>query len=164
MFCLLPFNPVFFYNIVTSSKLACVCVKKNQFTRSLLLCGPQMNQPCSDLYGYTFETAWYKEKYTNSGTSTACIAASCRCKYIMSLALLSCINVTIMCCLHFSFLLGCVCNIHHCCFCISVHCKTRQKEKDMKKKRKEKKNTQKMTHSKQRFGHMDIAVLCCCRR
>lgn len=34
-----------------------------------------------------------------------------------------------LCYLHFSFLLGCVCNIHHCCFCISVHCGASGEEK-----------------------------------
>lgn len=35
-----------------------------------------------------------------------------------------------LCYLHFSFLLGCVCDIHHCCFCISVHCGASWEEKE----------------------------------
>lgn len=55
-------------------------------------------------------------------------------KYIVSLTLATGLHQShYLCCLHFSFLLGFVGNIHHCCFCISVHCETtktgREKEK-----------------------------------
>jgi len=62
-----------------------------------------------------------------------------------------------LCCLHFSFLLGCVRNIHHCCFCISAHCETRQGEK--------KGGEVKKTGATVNKGlHMHITGLCRCRR
>lgn len=71
----------------------------------------------------------YTDKHVNSA---ARVAAGCLCiagKNMSQASLLELRLHDCLCCLHFSFLLGCVRNIHHCCFCISVHCETRQREK-----------------------------------
>lgn len=121
-----------------------------------------MNQPCSNLYGYTFETAWYKEKYTAGPV-------------LLVLQLLVCASISwVLLYFHASVSLLCAAYtlasslVAYVTFTTAVSVSVFTAKQDRKrrtwKKRKEKKNTQKMTHSKQRFGHMHIAVLCCCRR